>query len=56
MAYSVECMETGCFIDEFPTKKEALQCVEEYENEDKENGVYSPDFYAVRDLETDELI
>lgn len=56
MAYLIECRTTGIIIDEFPTKEEALQCVEEYEKEDKENGNYSPDFYDVRDLETDELI
>lgn len=56
MAYSVECRTTGIIIDEYPTKEEAFEAIKDFEIEDKEYGSYSPDFYDVRDLETDELL
>jgi hypothetical protein len=39
--------EAGNFIDEFNTIEEAQQELEKYENEDKQEGTFSPDFYEI---------
>lgn len=41
--------ETGTFIDEFETLEEAKKAIEEYEAQDKKDGVYEADFYEVED-------
>jgi hypothetical protein len=45
--YIIQDSETGTFIDEFGTYQEALKALQEYENEDKQEGVYTPDFYEI---------
>lgn len=39
--------ETGTFIEECATVKEALAKIEEYERNDKEEGIYEEGFYDV---------
>lgn len=41
--------ETGTFIDEFETIEDAKAAIEEYEEYEKEEGVYEPDFYDIVD-------
>lgn len=41
--------ETGTFIDEFDTYEEAKKAIEEYEEQDKTDGIYEADFYEVED-------
>lgn len=41
--------ETGTFIDEFETVEDAKAAIEEYEEYEKEEGVYEPDFYDIVD-------
>jgi hypothetical protein len=43
--------EAGNFIDEFNTIEEAQQELEKYENEDKQEGTFSPDFYEIVEKE-----
>lgn len=43
--------ETGTFIDEFDTYAEAEKAIEQYEKDDKKNGVFEPDFYDIVDEE-----
>ena len=39
--------ESGYVIEEADTYQEALEIVEKYENEDKKNGDYTPDYYEI---------
>lgn len=41
--------ETGTFIDEFETVEDAKLAIMEYEEYEKEEGVYEPDFYDIVD-------
>lgn len=41
--------ETGTFIDEFDTYEEAKKAIEEYEAQDKTDGIYEADFYEIED-------
>jgi hypothetical protein len=45
--FIIQDRETGTFIDEFNTYQEALTGLEGFENEDKQEGVYTPDFYEI---------
>lgn len=38
--------EAGTFIDEFDTYEEAKKAIEEYEAQDKTDGIYEADFYG----------
>ena len=49
MNYWTADKETGTFIDAFDTIEEALEAIEKYEEEDRENGDYTEDFYDVVD-------
>jgi len=40
--------ETGAIIDQFDTFEEALEAIKEYNETDKEEGTYTPDFYEVK--------
>lgn len=39
--------EAGNYIEAVETYKEALETIEEYEEEDKRNGSYTEDFYEI---------
>lgn len=41
--------EVGTFIDEFDTYEEARKAIEEYETQDKKDGIYEADFYEVEE-------
>lgn len=41
--------ETGTFIKEFESVKEAKEAIRNYEEEDKADGIYEADFYDVVD-------
>lgn len=45
--YIIQDSETGTFIDEFNTYQEALAELQIYENEDKQEGTFTPDFYEI---------
>lgn len=45
--YIIQDSETGTFIDQFNTYQEAQQELERYENEDKQEGTFTPDFYEI---------
>lgn len=45
--YKTACKETGTTIDEFNTLEQAEQAISDYEQEDKANGCYTPDFYTI---------
>lgn len=45
--YIIQDRETGTFIDEFTTLKEAESQLAKYEQEDKEEGIFTPDFYEI---------
>lgn len=41
--------ETGTFIDEVSSYREGLELIRKYEETDRQDGTYSPDFYDVVD-------
>ena len=41
--------ETGTFIDRFETVADAKAAINEYEESDKAEGTYEPDFYDIVD-------
>lgn len=41
--------ETGSFIDEFETVGDALAAIRQYEEADKADGIYEPEFYDIVD-------
>jgi hypothetical protein len=45
--YIIQDSETGTFIDQFDTYQEAREELERYENEDKQEGTFTPDFYEI---------
>ena len=47
MTWIVRDRETGTRIDSFDTLEEAKRTLEEYENDDMKEGVYTPDFYEI---------
>lgn len=44
-AFFVQETSTGAIIDQFDTFQEALDAIKEYNDTDKEEGTYTPDFY-----------
>ena len=48
MMYTAD-RETGTFIDPVETIEEGLAMIDKYEEQDKEDGNYEPDFYDVVD-------
>lgn len=49
--YAIQDRETGTRIDIFGTLEEAKKALEEYENDDMKDGVYTPDFYEIVEVE-----
>lgn len=45
--FTIQDRETGTFIDEFDTYTEAMKELQRYEDEDKQEGVYTLDFYEI---------
>ena len=45
--YIIQDCETGTFIDQFNTYQEAREELERYEEEDKKEGNFTPDFYEI---------
>ena len=43
----VQDVDTGTVLEWFKTEKEAIECLERFEAEDKADGYYIPDFYEV---------
>ena len=52
--YKVQDREAGNVIGYFTTKKEADEAVAMFEENDKEDGTYTPDFYEVKELDIEE--
>lgn len=47
MKYIIRDKEAGNVIEELKSLKEALKRLEEYEKEDKKDGIYEEDFYEI---------
>ena len=52
--FKVQDREAGNVIGYFTTKEEADETVAMFEENDKEDGTYTPDFYEVKPLEVEE--
>ncbi len=48
--YVIRDREAGNIIDKFSTYEEAQQALNQYEKEDKEDGIYTPDFYEIKEV------
>jgi len=52
MIYQIRDKETGnAIMEEYATEEEAEKKVREYEEEDKKNNEYTPDFYEIVEIE-----
>lgn len=47
--------EAGNKIDCFETLEEAKRTLEEYEKQDKIDGIYEPNFYEIYNVEKEEI-
>lgn len=47
--------EAGNKIDCFTTLEEAKRTLKEYEEQDKIDGIYEPDFYEIYNIEKEEI-
>lgn len=57
MRYIIRDRETGRGeIEAFATIEEAKKKIEEYEEQDKADGIYEENFYEIYDTETEEII
>lgn len=50
--WQTQSRESGDVIDEFGTEEAAETAIEEYEAEDHRDGNYTPEFYAVVEVES----
>jgi hypothetical protein len=51
MKIYVACRESGSFIAEVNSFEEGVKLIEEYEEMDKKEGEYTPNFYEIEDEE-----
>lgn len=54
--YLIQDRQAGNIIDEFDNKEAAQKALELYKEDDKRNGDYEPDFYEIKEVETEEAI
>ena len=54
--YQIRNRENGDWIEECETLEGARHILERFEHDDMEDGVYTPDFYEIYDLETEEVV
>ncbi|MFM1525255.1 MULTISPECIES: hypothetical protein [Helcococcus] len=47
--------ECGNIIDGFNTLEEAKEAINQYEKEDKKDGIFESDFYEIYNSETEEI-
>lgn len=48
--YRIECRENGDVIEVCNTKIEAERILDRYEDTDREDGTYTPNFYMIREV------
>lgn len=56
MKYRTRDREAGNVIDSFETLEEARKAIKDYEETDKKEGTYTPDFYEIYDFENGEIV
>ena len=54
--YIIRDREAGNIIEECDTLEEAVDIIDQYELEDDEEGIYTPNFYEVYDSEKEEVL
>jgi hypothetical protein len=54
--YCTRDSEAGNIIDFFATLEDAQKAIEQYEEEDKDNGDFTPGFYEIYNQDTDEIV
>ena len=52
--FIIQDRESGNFIDQFETEKDALTALLNYEDQDIADGNYTPDFYEIIKNETND--
>lgn len=51
--FIIQDKEAGNYIASFATLEEAQQALQEYETQDKADGLYTPNFYEIVEADTD---
>lgn len=54
--YQIRCRENGYVITDFNNLGDAIRCLNEYEAEDKKDGIFEENFYEIYNNETQEII
>lgn len=54
--YCTRDAEAGNIIDFFSNLKDAQKAIEQYEEEDKSNGDFTPGFYEIYNQDTEEIV
>ena len=49
--FVIQDKQTGTLIDEFTTYEQAQNQLEEYEEQDRQEGIYEADFYEIAERE-----
>lgn len=49
--YIIRDREAGNIIEELKTLKDAKKLLNQYEREDKKDGIYTPNFYEIIEIE-----
>lgn len=52
ITYDIRCKETGDYIDSYSSLENAELALEAYEDGDKSDGTYTPDFYEIAKVKT----
>lgn len=52
--YIVRDRESGTGIDAFDSFDEAVECIRQFEEADRKDEIYTPDFYEIYELEEGE--
>ena len=54
--YIVADRQTGVTLEECQSKEQAIAIVNRFEAADKKEGIYEPNFYAIKDIEANEWL
>lgn len=54
--YIIRDKEAGNYISTFQNLEDAKKQLNQFEKEDKKDGIYTPDFYEIYDVEKERII
>ena len=56
MLYIIETRESAIELEEFKTLESAEKCIKNFEEIDRKNDEFEPNFYVIRNTQTEEII